>query len=93
MPSETAIVPGGWGRNIAAARSQLGLTQQQLAERLGDVVPNSVARWEQGRRIPNEIDQGRIAQALEVGVTELFPRTADEAELPGIVASLGAGCS
>lgn len=92
MPSEIEDTPGGWGRNIAAARTRLGLTQQQLAERHGGVVPNTVARWEQGRH-PSSRDQRRLAAVLETTVTELFPRTDDEAELVALAAALGNGCS
>jgi transcriptional regulator with XRE-family HTH domain len=92
MPSETAATPGGWGRNIAAARTRAGLTQQQLAERLA-VAPTTVARWEQGTRLPALADQIGIARALGTTVTELFPRDDNEAELPDLVASIGGGCS
>jgi transcriptional regulator with XRE-family HTH domain len=93
MPSETAATPGGWGRNLSAARTRAGLTQQQLAERLGTVTANTVARWEQGLRLPGLADQLGIARALETTVTELFPRDDSEAELPGVVAAIGNGCS
>jgi transcriptional regulator with XRE-family HTH domain len=93
MPSETAATPGGWGRNLSAARTRAGLTQQQLAEQLGGVAPTTVARWEQGTRQPSVPDQRRLAAALNTTVTELFPRDDSEAELVGIVAAIGNGCS
>jgi transcriptional regulator with XRE-family HTH domain len=93
MPSETAATPGGWGRNIAAARTRAGLTQLQLADLLGGVAPTTVARWEQGTRLPGLAEQTRLARALGVSITELFPRDAAEAELVDTVAAIGGGCS
>jgi transcriptional regulator with XRE-family HTH domain len=37
------------GRELKKRRALLGLTQKELAERLG-VSPNTVARWERGER-------------------------------------------
>jgi transcriptional regulator with XRE-family HTH domain len=91
MPSETNAA-GGWGRNIAAARSQLGFSQAQLADRVG-VSLATLTRWEQAVREPRVPDQRRLADALGVSITELFPRTDDEAELVALAATLGNGCS
>jgi len=51
------------GRNIHDSRVQAGLTQEQLADRLG-VTQEVVSRWERGRRMPR-------AEALEA-ISELF---------------------
>jgi len=50
---------------IRAARTRLGLTQAQLADRL-NVPSNTVARWEQGNRTPT----GLYAQALRQLIEE-----------------------
>ena len=49
-----------WPRRVRALRRRLGLTQEQLAHRLGCTV-NAVARWERGVRTPT----GLYAQAVE----------------------------
>lgn len=43
---------GDLGREIQKRRKELGMTGEQLAERIG-VNPNTVRRWETGERIPN----------------------------------------
>lgn len=98
-PPDNDDVLGGWGRNMAAARAALGLTQQDLANRIGVTVV-TVARWETSARRPALTEQRSVAAALGVSVTALFPRTDDEAALAGTVAELedilartGGGCS
>lgn len=91
MP-ETADTPGGWGRNIAARRAELGLTQRQVGDMVGRTA-NSVARWERGEVDPGWDVQPAIAQALDTTVTDLFPRDDAEVELVTLVARLGSGCS
>lgn len=61
-----------WGGNIERGRTLLGLTQQQLADRL-DVRQSTVARWESGERLPKDIFKIRIAEALHQDVRQLFP--------------------
>lgn len=50
------------GADLVAARKQLGLSQGQLAVKLGTTV-TTVSRWERGERWPRDI--GTIALALE----------------------------
>lgn len=88
-----------WGARLVAAREAAGLSQTALAERLG-VSLRTIVRWEAvgrdvadpGRR-PDPADQRRLAQVLEVPVSDLLPRTDDEAEMVELVARLGTGCS
>lgn len=94
----------GWGARLAAARTAANMTQAALAIEL-DVTLSTVQRWEaashlRSSRRPNELDQRRIAEVLGTSVTDLFPRTAREAELEGIAADhddllerVGGGCS
>ena len=57
---------------IKARRVELGLTQHQLAERVG-VDHNSVSRWELGTRAPfHRLDE--IASALEITPDALLGR-------------------
>ena len=48
---------------VRAVRRQLGLTQKQLAARVGVSIP-TVSRWECGRSAPNVVARGRLAVAL-----------------------------
>jgi transcriptional regulator with XRE-family HTH domain len=41
----------GWGGRLVQARTALGLTQKQAAQRMG-VDPGTLARWERGERKP-----------------------------------------
>ena len=64
------------GRNIRARRKRLGLTQEQLAERLG-ITHQSLCRMEQGRIAPKVDRLPKFAECLKCSVPELFR---DEAE-------------
>lgn len=90
-------VLGGWGSRLAAARNAVDLTQAELAAALG-VTLSTVQRWEADStlsysRTPSIVDQTRLARVLRISVTELFPRTVDEAELVVLAGRLGSGCS
>lgn len=61
-----------WTVQLAAFRSFYGLTQEQVAERLG-VTPPTVSRWESGKQVPDTDTRARI-QAL-AGTAELTTRS------------------
>ena len=63
--------PVGYGDTIAAIRKRLGLTQQDLADRLKVEQP-TVQRWERGHREPNMTKLAEIAEALGVEPGDLF---------------------
>lgn len=52
-----------WGRNIQLFRSQLGLSQQELAERLGVSYP-TVNRWEAGKMEPRRKHKRALTDEL-----------------------------
>lgn len=56
---------------IRTLRKRKGLTQEQLAERLGISVM-TVRRWEWGERVPNADDLKKASQVLDVPVTDLM---------------------
>jgi transcriptional regulator with XRE-family HTH domain len=85
-------VLAGWGPRLLAARTNADLSRRQLAERVG-VADKTIQRWEAGTGAPSPAQQRSLAAALNLSVTELFPRSDDEAELPNLVAALGQGCS
>ena len=57
--------------DVRALRDKLGLTQEQLADRLG-TTKNTVARWERGEMIPTSYVHvtalQKLAEALKVTV-------------------------
>ena len=69
------------GALIRALREEAGLTQLQLAEKLG-VSDRAVSKWECGRGAPDVTLLGALSAALKVNVEGLLA-----GELPG-----GAAC-
>jgi len=71
------------GTRIRSRRQQIGLTQQQLADRLS-VAESSVVAWETGKHYPKR-KLGAIEAVLGVSLTVTHngftPATADEAAI------------
>ena len=62
------------GRNIAARRKALDMTQADFAERLGtDTV--TISRFERGSHLPSLLRLERIAEALEMPLAELLSQS------------------
>lgn len=61
------------GARIKAARLQKGLSQTELAERLGVSQP-AVAHWESGAHAPRFALLPRIAAILEISREEIAPK-------------------
>ena len=59
------------GRFIAALRKEQGLTQEQLAEKLG-VSNRSVSRWETGKTLPDYSLMQSICQLTGITLSELL---------------------
>ncbi len=72
-----------FGANIQRKRKMLGLTQEELSERLG-VGQQSLSRMERGTMAPKFERLNDIARALHCPVSELF---VDAATLPHEYAS------
>lgn len=60
-----------FARSLTYHRSRLGLTQAQLAERVG-TTPSYVGHLERGEREPSLLTLGALASALNLNVGELF---------------------
>ena len=60
------------GRSIRKIRKAKGLTQEQLAEKIGTSTP-WIGHIETGREVPNLTMLQKIAHALGVKVKELIP--------------------
>ncbi len=59
------------GLFIAALRRERNLTQKELAEKIG-VTDKAISRWETGKGFPEISILQRLAEALQVSVTELI---------------------
>jgi transcriptional regulator with XRE-family HTH domain len=70
----TTIKKKHWqlGRHIQKLRKTQGLTQEQLAERIGTSTP-WIGLIETGRVVPNMKMLQRIARVLKVKVKDLIP--------------------
>ena len=60
------------GESIKIRREALGLTQQQLAQKLF-VSRQTVSRWESGTRCPDLIMSKKISMVLGISLDELIP--------------------
>ena len=58
------------GEKLRAAREAAGLTQTQLADKVG-VQQRDISRWENGRREPGVLIVKKMAQALGCSMDDL----------------------
>ena len=65
-------------------RSERGLSQQELAERMY-VTRSTVARWENGSRLPNAVMINRLAECLDVDFNTLMSAAAESDESPNVI--------
>ena len=56
---------------LKAIRKERGFTQEELAIKIG-VVRQTVSKWEKGLSVPDADAMSRIADVLEVSVSELL---------------------
>lgn len=68
------------GARILARRRDLGLTQKQMAERIGVPAP-TLSRWEKGHHRPDTEWLLRLARALDVDVVWLLESLEPQASL------------
>lgn len=66
------------GANIGRFRRKLGLTQEQLAQRL-DVTNQAVSKWETDQCCPDTLLLPKIAEIFEITIDELFGRAVGKA--------------
>lgn len=66
------------GKNISARRKALGMTQMELADKLG-ISYQAVSNWERGQTAPDISKLGEIAEILNCSIDELLgsQRTAE----------------
>ena len=59
------------GKKIAELRKQKGMTQQELADKVG-VTNKAVSKWERGLNFPDISIMGDLAEALGTDVADLM---------------------
>lgn len=67
------------GENLKNIRKRKGMTQDELAERL-NVVRQTVSKWENNLSVPDAQILQRIAEILDVSVSELLGAKMEEGE-------------
>lgn len=72
------------GKRIAAHRKRLGLTQEQLAERMG-VTPQAVSKWENDQSCPDISALPHLAEVFGITVDALLGRETPKPEEPEVV--------
>jgi len=82
VTSHTNLLTRLVGRNIYSKRKRLGLTQEELAERIG-IGQQSLSRMENGRIAPKFERLQVIADTLNCPVTDLFRE--DEGDTSALV--------
>ena len=79
------------GNNIVTYRKKLGLSQQQLADRM-NVVRQTISKWEKDLSVPDADALVRLADALDVTVPELLgqpvPENAGTPEYAAVLAQI-----
>lgn len=81
--SQVSDLASRLSRNITARRHVIGLTQAQVAERLG-VDTETVSRFERGKHVPSLLTLERLAAVLATTVGELLaekPNQSDDQSL------------
>ena len=65
------------GKKIKQLRFKAGLTQEQLAEKLG-IAPQSVSKWENAVAMPDITTLPLLAEVFGVSIDDLFDLTAEQ---------------
>ncbi len=73
-----------FSENLRRIRNEKGMSQQQLAEKIY-VDRSSIARWENGMRIPDLTLISRLSRCLGVEVSDLLPDTTSVNETPVVI--------
>lgn len=80
-----------FGQSIKAKREQLGLTQQDLADKLF-VSRQTVCRWENGSRCPDLIMAKKISMVLGIPLDDIIPGEAVQNYVPPKEAPFDISC-
>ena len=75
---------GEFGQRIRALRTEKGLTQQQLADKLF-ITCTTVSNWEAGTRMPDIVMVSRLGKILGVKPYELIDNAPDTEDSPTLI--------
>lgn len=78
--------PGELARRIKQARLRIGLSQRDLATKLG-ITPGAVGQWELGSVMPSGGRLGALAKALGVRADWLLEKKPETGDQPGASAA------
>ncbi|MBR1607011.1 MAG: helix-turn-helix domain-containing protein [Clostridia bacterium] len=73
-----------FAETLRKLRVENGLSQRELAERIY-VTRSTVARWENGSRMPDAVMVSRLSQCLGVAVATLLSAAAESDEAPNVI--------
>ncbi len=59
------------GENLKKARKDAGVTQEDLAERIG-VYAKDISRWENGKRVPSTLTFAMICREIGASADEVL---------------------
>ena len=60
------------GRNIAALRTQRGITVRELQRMLGFATPQSIHKWQRGESLPTIENLAALASILAVPIEQIL---------------------
>ena len=73
-----------FAENIKELRTKANLSQRELAERMF-ITRSTVAHWESGRRLPDASMIFRLAECLDVNVSDLLSAAAESDDCPNVI--------
>ena len=72
--------------NLKTLRKKKGMTQEELAARL-NVVRQTISKWEKGLSVPDAELLTKLAEILEVSVSQLLGSPIEDETQPDAIAS------
>ena len=73
-----------FAENLKELRTKANLSQRELAERMF-ITRSTVAHWESGRRLPDASMIFRLAECLDVNVSDLLSAAAESDDCPNVI--------
>lgn len=73
-----------FAENLKDLRTKANLSQRELAERMF-ITRSTVAHWESGRRLPDASMIFRLAECLDVNVSDLLNAAAESDDCPNVI--------
>ncbi|MBQ6928149.1 MAG: helix-turn-helix domain-containing protein [Oscillospiraceae bacterium] len=73
-----------FAETLKKLRTEKGLSQRELAELLY-VTRSTVARWENGSRLPDAVMLSRLSQCLDIDVNTLLGGAAEGDDVPNVI--------